>query len=100
MSFNEGLENPASRALAGRLPVLFRDRVFTSYGSFLLTFTAIAAASYSYLVGAALIGVGSTRLGIVGYLIGLVLGMSFVSLAGGAISYRYGVDTVDAGKPS
>lgn len=100
MSFNERLENPASRALAGRLPVLFRDRIFTGYGSFLLTFTAIAAASYSYLVGAALIGVGSTRLGIVGYLIGLVLGMSFVSLAGGAISYRYGVDTVDAGKPS
>jgi purine-cytosine permease-like protein len=60
----------------------------------------LAAASYSYLVGAALIGVGSTRLGMIGYLIGLVLGLSFVSLAGGALSYRFGVDTVDAGKAS
>ncbi len=85
-------------ALAGRLPVLLSRRIFTGFGSYLLTFTAIAAASYSYLVGSALIGVGSTRLGLVGYLIGLVLGMSFVSLAGGALSYRYGVDTVDAGK--
>jgi nucleobase:cation symporter-1, NCS1 family len=89
-----------SHALAGRLPVLFRDRIYTSYGSFLLTFAAISAASYSYLVGTALIGVGNTRLGIFGYLIGLVLGMAFVSLAGGALSYRYGVDTVDAGKAS
>lgn len=85
-------------ALAGRLPVLFRSRVYASYPRLLLTYTAIAAASYSYLVGAALIGVGNTRVGIVGYLIGLVVGMAFVSLAGGALSYRYGVDTVDAGK--
>jgi len=89
-----------SAALAGRLPVLFRDRIFKSYGSLMLTFTAIAAASYSYLVGAALIGVGSTRLGILGYLVGLILGMSFVSLAGGSLSFRYGVDPVDASKAS
>jgi purine-cytosine permease-like protein len=79
---------------------LFRDRIFKSYGSLMLTFTAIAAASYSYLVGAALIGVGSTRLGILGYLVGLILGMSFVSLAGGSLSFRYGVDPVDASKAS
>jgi hypothetical protein len=66
----------------------------------MLTFTAIAAASYSYLVGAALIGVGSTRLGILGYLVGLIFGMSFVSLAGGSLSFRYGVDPVDASKAS
>jgi purine-cytosine permease-like protein len=34
----------------------------------------------------------------IGYLIGMVLGLSFVSLAGGGLSYRYGVDTVDASK--
>ena len=87
-----------SHALAGRLPVLFENRIYRSYGALLLTFTAISAASYSYLVGTALIGVGSTRIGIVGYLIGLVLGLAFVSIAGGAASFRYGVETVDAGK--
>ena len=80
------------------MPVLGAGRIYTGFGSYLLTFTAIAAGSYSYLVGTALINVGSTRIGLTGYLIGLVLGMSFVSLAGGALSYRYGVDTVDAGK--
>lgn len=97
---NAGASIPiaAEHALAGRLPVLGAGRIYTGFGPYLLTFTAIAAASYSYLVGTALIGVGSTRLGLVGYLIGLVLGMAFVSLAGGALSYRYGVDTVDAGK--
>ena len=88
----------AEHALAGRLPVLGAGRIYTGFASYLLTSTAIAAGSYSYLVGTALISVGSTRLGLAGYLIGLVLGMSFVSLAGGALSYRYGVDTVDAGK--
>ena len=90
----------ADQALSGRLPVLHSDRLFTSYHTVLLTFVAISAASYSYLVGTALIGVGNTRLGIVGYLVGLVLGIAFVSLAGGALSFRYGVDTVDAGKAS
>jgi len=95
-----GVDAPAvaEHALAGRMPVLGAGRIYTDFGSYMLTFTAIAAGSYSYLVGTALIGVGSTRLGLAGYLIGLVLGMSFVSLAGGALSYRYGVDTVDAGK--
>ena len=87
-------------ALSSRAPVLWEDRVYTSYHSIFLTFIAISAASYSYLVGAALIGVGATRLGILGYLIGLVLGIGFVSLAGGSLSFRYGVDTVDAGKAS
>jgi NCS1 family nucleobase:cation symporter-1 len=90
----------AEHALAGRLPILRSGRIYAGFGSYMLTFTAIAAGSYSYLVGTALTGVGSTRLGLVGYLIGLVLGMSFVPLAGGALSYRYGVDTVDAGKPT
>jgi nucleobase:cation symporter-1, NCS1 family len=85
-------------ALAGRLPVLFSARIYTSYGALLLTFAAISAASYSYLVGAALIGVGSTRIGIAGYLIGLVIGIAFVTVAGGAASFRHGVDTVDGGK--
>ena len=93
-----GPSEPLSGALFGRLPILLRDRIYASYGALMLTFTAISAASYSYLVGTALIGVGSTKIGIVGYLIGLVLGLAFVSIAGGAASFRYGVETVDAGK--
>ena len=92
------MTSSASQALAGRLPVLSGSRIYTHYGAMLLTYTAISAASYSYLVGTALIGVGNTRLGIIGYLIGLVLGMAFVAIAGGAASFRYGVDSVDAGK--
>lgn len=93
--------NPSTdQALAGRLPVAPSGRVFASYHTILLTFTAISAASYSYLVGTSLIAIGNTRIGILGYLVGLVLGIAFVSLAGGAVSFRYGVDTVDAGKAS
>lgn len=91
-------DQSTSQALSGRLPILFGDRIFKSYQSILLTFIAISAASYSYLVGTALVGVGSTRLGILGYFIGMALGTSFVMLAGGGLSFRFGVDTVDAGK--
>ena len=87
-----------NHSLSGRLPILFGDRIFTSYHSIYLTFIAISAASYAYLVGTALVGVGSTRLGILGYFIGMALGTPFVMLAGGALSFRFGVDTVDAGK--
>lgn len=87
-------------ALAGRLPVLARDRVYKTYGSFLWTCCAFSAATWAFLIGSYLPYVGDWRLGVMGYVIGLMIGMAIVTLASGAPSHRYGTDVIDNAKSS
>lgn len=87
-------------ALAGRLPVLSSERIYGSYGSFLWTCCAFSAATWAFLIGGFLPYVGDWRLGVMGYVIGLVIGMALVSLASGAASYKYGTDVIDSAKAS
>lgn len=84
--------------LAGRLPVPGTARLYTGFGSLLNAAVALGAASYNYLFGASVAAVGSTALGIVGYLIGLMMTLAPMYLASGMLSYRHGVDPVDAAK--
>ena len=89
----------AQHALAGRIPIPHQNRIFNRYGEFLLTSATLGSASYAYLVGASLTNIGTTWIALVGYLLGLVIGTAFVTLSAGVISYRLGVDAVDASKP-
>jgi nucleobase:cation symporter-1, NCS1 family len=92
------VSNPSQQALSGRLPVLPDERIYTSYGSMLWTTAVISAASYGYLIGTTFPSFGSTRLLILGYLIGLILGETLCLFAVGVPSFRYGLDSVDAAK--
>jgi purine-cytosine permease-like protein len=85
-------------ALDGRLPVLPEERVYNSFSALLWTTAVLSTASYAYLIGSALQSYGSTSLSIIGYLIGLIIGVVLVVLAVGAVSWRYGIDTIDASK--
>lgn len=87
-------------ALAGRLPVLAGNRVYKTYGSFLWTCCAFSAATWAFLIGSYLPFVGDWRLGVMGYTIGLIIGMALVSLASGVPSFKYGTDPIDTAKPS
>ncbi len=87
-------------ALAGRLPVLSNNRVYKTYGSFLWTCCAFSAATWAFLIGSYLPFVGDWRLGVMGYVIGLIIGMALVSLASGVPSYKYGTDPIDTAKAS
>lgn len=84
--------------LAGRLPVPGEARLYTGFGTLLNAAVALGAASYNYLFGASVAAVGSTSLGIIGYLIGLMMTLAPMYLASGMLSYRHGVDPVDAAK--
>ncbi|WP_105133239.1 cytosine permease [Burkholderia sp. BE12] len=93
-------DSVAQEALSGRLPVLASERIYGSYGSFLWTCCAFSAATWAFLIGGFLPYVGDWRLGVMGYVIGLVIGMALVSLASGAPSYKYGTDVIDTCKAS
>ena len=74
--------------------------MYANYGSFLRTFTVFGSALWVYLIGSALPMVGNTRIGIAGYACGLIIGYIPVLLGCGLPSFRYGIDTIDACKPS
>lgn len=90
----------AREALAGRLPIQGGDRLYKGFGSLVAACVAIGAASFNYLFGASIAYIGNTSLGILGYLIGLIVGLAPVYLASGMICHRHGVDPVDAAKSS
>jgi nucleobase:cation symporter-1, NCS1 family len=87
-------------ALAGRIPIPFQKRLYTKYSEFLLTCTTLGAASYAYLVGTSLAAIGCTWIGLLGYMLGLIIGSAISAFAAGSVSYRLGVDPVDACKPA
>lgn len=87
-------------SLAGRLPTLISERIYDRYATFLWTCVAFSAATWAFLIGGFLPYVGNTKVGIVGYLAGVVVGMVLVTLATGIPSIKYGVDTIDAVKSS
>ncbi|WP_166618293.1 cytosine permease [Paraburkholderia madseniana] len=96
---NQGHANSVEQeALSGRLPVLANERIYGSYGSFMWTCCAFSAATWAFLIGGFLPYVGDWRLGVMGYVIGLVIGMAIVSLASGVPSYKYGTDVIDTAK--
>ncbi|WP_447791962.1 cytosine permease [Pseudomonas farris] len=84
--------------LAGRLPVPGSARLYNGFGTLLGASIALGAASFNYLFGASVASIGNTYIGIVGYLIGLMMTLAPMYLASGMISYRHGVDPVDAAK--
>lgn len=86
--------------LAGRLPVPGSARLYNSFGILLGAFIAIGAASFNYLFGASLAYIGNTQLAIAGWLLGLMLALGPIYLASGMISFKHGVDPVDAVKSS
>jgi nucleobase:cation symporter-1, NCS1 family len=90
--------NSGSAVSLGRMPVLSTDRIYKDFWSYLWTCTAFSAATWAFLIGSDLPKVGSTLLGIIGYLCGMVLGLVPVTLASGLPSYRYGIDSIDAAK--
>lgn len=85
-------------AVAGRLPVLPDERVFTTFGGFARTCVAFGSAIWVFLIGGFLPATGSTHLGILGYAAGLIIGFVPVVLASGLPSFRTGTDTIDACK--
>lgn len=90
----------ARETLAGRLPVSGSARLYNGFGTLLGAFIAIGAASFNYLFGASLAYIGNTQLAIVGWLLGLMLALGPIYLASGMISFKHGVDPVDAVKSS
>lgn len=94
----EQLQSAASSALDGRMPVLPSERVFLTSGSFSRTCIAFGSAIWVFLIGSSLPAVGDTRLSVIGYAIGLIVGFGPVVLATGVPCFKYGVDTVDACK--
>ncbi|MDZ4184445.1 MAG: cytosine permease [Desulfuromonadales bacterium] len=100
-SSNLGFSNHVEQeALAGRLPVLDSERIYKTYGSYLWTCLVFSAATWAFLIGGYLPYVGDWRLGVMGYLVGLMIGMAIVTLASGAPSYKYGTDVIDIAKSS
>lgn len=97
---NNSSHNIEQEALSGRLPVLAGNRVYKTYGSFLWTCCAFSAATWAFLIGSYLPFVGDWRLGVMGYVIGLIIGMALVSLASGVPSFKYGTDPIDSAKSS
>src|ERR1700722_852022 len=89
---------PLEDASGSRIPVQSHDRVYTALGNTVFTGIAMGSASYGYLVGSALIALGTTWILLVGYALGLVIGTAFTALAASLISYRLGIDSVDASK--
>jgi NCS1 family nucleobase:cation symporter-1 len=87
-------------SVAGRLPVLGSERVYDGYLSFMWTGVTFAAATYAFLIGGALPFVGNTKLGLIGYVIGLIVGMVPVLLGMGIPSFRTGADGIDVVKSS
>lgn len=84
--------------LAGRLPVPGSARLYNGFGTLLGAAIAIGAASFNYLFGASIAYIGNTSIGIAGYVIGLMMTLAPMYLASGMLSYRHGVDPVDAAK--
>jgi len=85
-------------ASGSRIPVKPRDRTYTRFGNILFTGIAMGSASYGYLVGTSLSMLGTTWIVLLGYALGLVIGTAGTALAGGFISFRLGIDSVDASK--
>ncbi len=93
-------EHVDSEALAGRLPIPASGRIYKSYSSFLWTCCTASAATWAFLIGGYLPYVGDWRIGVMGYVVGLIIGMALVTLASGAPSFKYGTDVIDTAKSS
>lgn len=89
-----------AEALEGRLPVLSSERIYKSYSSMLWTCCTFSAATWAFLIGSYLPYVGDWRIGVIGYAIGLLIGMALVTLASGVPSHKYGTDVIDSAKSS
>ncbi|MCO1374637.1 cytosine permease [Burkholderia multivorans] len=87
-------------SLAGRLPVLPGERIYNGYMPYMWSGVTFAAATYAFLLGGALPFVGNTKLGIAGYIVGLIIGMVPIQLAMGIPSFRFGIDGIDVCKSS
>jgi purine-cytosine permease-like protein len=85
-------------ASGSRIPVKPQDRAYTGFGNILFTGIAMGSASYGYLVGTSLSLLGTTWIVLLGYALGLVIGTATIALAAGFISFRLGIDSVDASK--
>ena len=83
---------------SARLPTPGADRLFSSYSGFAYTLMTIAAAIWIVLIGGVLPSVGDTRLGIIGYACGAVIGVVLVVLSVAIPAYRHGIDAVDVAK--
>ncbi len=81
-----------------RLPTPPEGRFFTSGLSFFYTLTTLASAVWIILVGGALPAVGDTRLGILGYACGTLLGAVLVLLSVAVPAFRHGIDSIVLGK--
>lgn len=81
------------------MPALEGERVYASYGSLFRTIITIGCAVWVFLMGSALPMVGDTRLGIIGFVCGILTASVVCLLSGAVVSFRYGVDCVDGSKP-
>jgi NCS1 family nucleobase:cation symporter-1 len=98
---SDGLKSGSAReSLAGRLPVLPGERIYNGYTSYMWTGVTFAAATYAFLIGGALPFVGNTKLGLAGYIVGLILSLVPVQMAMGIPSFRLGIDGIDVSKSS
>ncbi len=84
--------------VSARLPTRGGGRLFSSYSGFAYTLMTIAAAIWIVLIGGVLPSVGDTRLGIIGYACGAVIGVVLVVLSVAIPAYRHGIDAVDVAK--
>jgi nucleobase:cation symporter-1, NCS1 family len=89
---------PLEDASGSRVPVQWHDRVYSDLGNTFFTGISMGSASYGYLVGSALIALGTTWILLAGYALGLVIGTALTVLSASLISYRFGIDSVDASK--
>ena len=85
---------------AERAPTPDGERIFPSFGSFFYTLMALAAAIWVVLVGSAIPAVGDTKLGIIGFACGTVIGTALVVCSVALPAFRYGIDSIDISKAS
>lgn len=99
MSIQDSVEKLITRdTLAGRLPVNSSTRLYKGFSPVVWITTAFCGASWNYLIGASLGNIGNTKLAILGYTLGLIIGLVPVILAAGLIPFKHGADAVDAVK--
>ncbi len=71
------------------------ERLYGSFSSFFLMIATFGASAWIFLVGSVLPFVGNARLGMLGFIAGVLLG-SVICLVGAALpGYRYGIDSID-----
>lgn len=87
-------------ALMGRIPVLTKDRIYTSWYTWVLQAFLYGAATWSLLAGGYVGSILPPLHGFAAFMLGLTVSLFFLSVFTGVVSTRYGIDAPDAARPA